>query len=56
MTILTQTWSRLDEKQRVALLQRPAVADDADIRTGTAAIIEEVRRDGDTALRRRCAG
>src|SRR5210317_2220697 len=52
MAILTQTWSRLDEKQRVALLQRPAVVDDVGIRTGTAAIIEEVRRDGDAALRR----
>lgn len=52
MAILTQTWSRLDEKQRAALLQRPAVVDDVGIRTGTAAIIEEVRRDGDAALRR----
>jgi histidinol dehydrogenase len=52
MAILTQTWSRLDEKQRATLLQRPAVVDDVGIRTGTAAIIEEVRRDGDAALRR----
>lgn len=52
MAILTQTWSRLDEKQRAALLQRPAMVDDVGIRTGTAAIIEEVRRDGDAALRR----
>jgi len=52
MAILTQTWSRLDEKQRAKLLQRPAVVDDVGIRTGTAAIIEEVRRDGDAALRR----
>ena len=52
MAILTQTWSRLDEKQRATLLQRPAVVDDVGIRNGTAAIIEEVRRDGDAALRR----
>ncbi|MDH3820767.1 MAG: histidinol dehydrogenase [Gammaproteobacteria bacterium] len=48
----THSWSALDERQRDALLQRPAVADDASIRAGTAAIIDEVRRTGDAALRR----
>ncbi|MDH3549114.1 MAG: histidinol dehydrogenase [Gammaproteobacteria bacterium] len=48
----THSWSALDERQRDALLQRPAVADDVSIRAGTAAIIDEVRRTGDAALRR----
>ena len=52
MAIQTHNWSALDEQQRDAMLQRPAVADDANIRAGTAAIIEEVRCNGDTALRR----
>jgi len=52
MAIQTHSWSALDERQRDALLQRPAVADDASIRAGTAAIIDEVRRTGDAALRR----
>lgn len=52
MAIQTHSWSALDERQRDALLQRPAVADDVSIRAGTAAIIDEVRRTGDAALRR----
>ena len=52
MAIQTHNWSALDERQRDALLQRPAVADDVSIRAGTAAIIDEVRRTGDAALRR----
>ena len=52
MAIQTHNWSALDERQRDAMLQRPAVADDASIRAGTAAIIDDVRRNGDTALRR----
>ena len=52
MTIQTHNWSALDEQQRNTMLQRPAVADDMSIRAGTAAIIDEVRRNGDAALRR----
>ena len=52
MAIQTHNWSAVDEQQRDAILQRPAVADDASIRAGTAAIIDDVRRNGDTALRR----
>ena len=52
MAIQTYSWSALDEQQRDAMLQRPAVADDVSIRAGTAAIIDEVRRNGDAALRR----
>jgi len=52
MTIQTHNWSALDELQRDAMLERPAVADDVSIRAGTAAIIDEVRRNGDAALRR----
>ena len=52
MAIQTHSWSALDEPQRNAMLQRPAVAEDVSIRAGTAAIIDEVRRNGDAALRR----
>jgi len=52
MAIQTHNWYALDEQQRDVMLQRPAVADDASIRAGTAAIIDEVRRNGDAALRR----
>ena len=52
MTIQTHNWSALDEQQRNTMLQRPAVADDVSIRAGTATIIDEVRRNGDAALRR----
>ena len=45
-------WNDLTEAERTALLQRPAVADDDEIRPSTAAIIREVREDGDAALRR----
>jgi histidinol dehydrogenase len=55
MTIQTCNWAALDDPQRQALLRRPAVADDARIREGTAAIIAAVREDGDRALRRLAA-
>ncbi len=51
MTIELRTWSRLGDAQRSALLQRPAVADDAAIREAAAEIIAEVRERGDSALR-----
>ena len=46
------TWSALSESDQAALLQRPAAADDARIRSHTAALIAEVRDGGDEALRR----
>jgi histidinol dehydrogenase len=45
-------WNELSGRERSALLQRPAVADDADIRGGAQAIVREVREGGDAALRR----
>jgi histidinol dehydrogenase len=47
----TCKWSDLGPREREALLRRPAVADDVDIRKGTTAIVAEVRAGGDTALR-----
>ena len=45
------TWSDLSEAEKSALLRRPAVSRDADVRDGVAAIIADVRKRGDTALR-----
>ncbi|MBT8081223.1 MAG: histidinol dehydrogenase [Gammaproteobacteria bacterium] len=45
-------WNQLDDTQQQVLLLRPAVADDERIRAGTQAIVDEVRTDGDAALRR----
>lgn len=46
------TWDDLSHVQRKALLQRPAVTDDADLRKATESIVASVRAEGDTALRR----
>lgn len=43
-------WDALNDAERGELLARPAVRDDARIRSRTASIIESVRRDGDAAL------
>mgnify|MGYP000487917535 CR=1 FL=1 len=45
-------WSDLDEQSRRELLQRPNTGARADLDAGVRAIIDEVRRDGDDALRR----
>lgn len=45
-------WNDLPGDEQVALLQRPAVANDAAIRAGTGDIIAAVRAEGDGALRR----
>ena len=50
MNMQTCKWSALDARQRRAVLQRPAVADDARVREGTASIVSEVRSGGDRAL------
>ncbi|RZV37196.1 MAG: histidinol dehydrogenase [Chromatiales bacterium] len=50
MSMRIRNWSELDSGARKALLQRPAVADDARIREGTRDIVDRVRADGDAAL------
>ena len=50
MKMRIRNWSELDRGAQQALLQRPAVADDARIRQGTRDIIARVRADGDAAL------
>ena len=52
MSIATSNWNDLNEQQRQALLRRPAMANDEGIRESAAAIIAEVREDGDRALLR----
>ena len=52
MTIQTCNWNALEPRQRRAVLQRPAVADDGRVRNGTREIIAAVRADGDRALLR----
>jgi histidinol dehydrogenase len=51
MTVKLATWSELDDAERSALLQRPAIKNDDAIREGAAEIIAQVRRRGDAALR-----
>ena len=51
MGMQTVRWNELEPQAREALLQRPAVADDAGIRKDTASIVAEVRETGDAALR-----
>ena len=43
-------WAELDVYQRKAVLRRPAVADDMGTREGAAAIVGDVRQNGDEAL------
>jgi len=50
MSMRIRNWSELDSDAQQALLQRPAVADDARIREGTRAIVARVRAEGDAAL------
>jgi len=51
MTVKLTTWSELDDAERSALLQRPAIIDDVAIRERAAEIIAQVRHRGDAALR-----
>lgn len=48
--IQLHAWSELDSHQRRAVLRRPAVADDMGTREGAAAIVGDVRQNGDEAL------
>ncbi len=50
MSIVVANWSRLDEADQLALLTRPAVAADDDIRARVAAIVDDVRQRGDAAV------
>lgn len=43
-------WKDLTEKERAALLRRPAISQDASVRASAAAIIDAVRQRGDAAL------
>ena len=45
-------WNALGERERQALLRRPALAGDDELKARVAEIIAEVRRNGDAALRR----
>jgi len=51
MTMNTSIWNTLSEQGRAALLLRPAVRNDDDIRDDVEAILAAVRNDGDSALR-----
>ena len=44
-------WNRLDDMARAAVLERPALRDDAALRTAVRRIVEQVRADGDSTLR-----
>jgi len=46
----TNIWSELSPNEQAALLQRPALLDDTEIRQQVAEIVATVRRDGDPAL------
>jgi histidinol dehydrogenase len=50
MSIESKDWTDLSEGERAALLERPAMSQDASIRAKTAGIIAEVRTRGDAAL------
>ena len=47
----TVIWSELDQAARAALLQRPSQSVQAEVVAGVQRVIEQVRADGDTALR-----
>lgn len=51
MGIATKIWADLSKEERVSLLERPAISQDASIRDTTARIIARVRLHGDDALR-----
>lgn len=51
MTVGRVDWMALDEAAREAVLQRPTLALDATVRAAAARVIDQVRADGDAALR-----
>ena len=52
MCIEISIWNELDPVTQGALLERPALQVDANIRDQVASILNQVRRDGDEAIRR----
>jgi histidinol dehydrogenase len=52
MRIEIRNWHQLDDRSRAALLQRPAVTEDATVREQVQKIVTAVRDGGDAALRR----
>ena len=52
MTMRIHNWADMDDAGRQALLLRPAVADDAAVRSGTRSIVSDVQDNGDAALQR----
>lgn len=51
MNLPIYRWTKLTADERVDLLQRPALQLDASIRAATAAMLEQVRTQGDSAVR-----
>src|SRR5207244_126958 len=47
----TLRWSELDPRERAQLLRRPALTASADVQSSVSRIIEQVRAEGDDALR-----
>ena len=52
MQIRRENWTALDRQQKALLLRRPAVTDDAGIRTSVDDILRTVRAEGDAAVLR----
>jgi len=52
MCIEISIWNELDPATQVALLERPALQNDAAIRAQVIPILDQVRREGDAAIRR----
>ena len=52
MGLVTNTWAELDDSAQSALLARPALQSDADVRSQVTSIINDVRNGGDEAVRR----
>ncbi|GEA49723.1 histidinol dehydrogenase [Vibrio inusitatus NBRC 102082] len=46
----TVTWQSLSEEQQAAVLQRPAIAEGANITAAVSAVVDSVKKDGDKAL------
>lgn len=47
----TVTWQTLSDEQQNAVLQRPAIAEGANITAAVSAVVDKVKKDGDAALK-----
>lgn len=47
----TVTWQTLGDEQQNAVLQRPAIAEGANITAAVSAVVDKVKKDGDAALK-----